>query len=199
MVNPVVPLAVSSAAGDEPAANARFETLLRQYGSFLRRTIMRVCPRELGVSVDDIEQEAMVSLWKALKNETDIRFPAAYVHRVGVSAALRAIRRARTRREESLDSERDDTPALANTLPAPAETSPHKAAERREHRHTIQVALAGLAEKRRVAVALHLKGLTTQEIGQLLGWSEPKARNLVHRGLKDLRAALRAVGVEYSR
>jgi hypothetical protein len=29
-----------------------------------------------------------------------------------------------------------------------------------------------------------------------LGWSEPKARNLVHRGLKDLRAFLCSMGIE---
>jgi len=30
-----------------------------------------------------------------------------------------------------------------------------------------------------------------------LGWSEPKARNLLYRGLSDLRAQLRAEGIEY--
>ena len=58
-------------------------------------------------------------------------------------------------------------------------------------------ALAQLPENRRLAVKNHLQGLTTPEIGALLGWSEPKARNLVHRGLKDLRTALRALGIEY--
>ena len=40
---------------------------------------------------------------------------------------------------------------------------------------------------RRRAVGLHLRGFTSTEIAQLLGWTEPKARNLTHRGLKDLR------------
>jgi hypothetical protein len=31
-----------------------------------------------------------------------------------------------------------------------------------------------------------------------MGWSEPKARNLVYRGLKDLRGELRSAGIEYS-
>jgi DNA-directed RNA polymerase specialized sigma24 family protein len=44
---------------------------------------------------------------------------------------------------------------------------------------------------------LHLEGMTTQEIGNLLGWTEPKARNLVYRGLQDLREQLRAEGVDY--
>ena len=41
--------------------------------------------------------------------------------------------------------------------------------------------------------------MTTDEIADLMGWSEPKARNLVYRGLKDLRKALRDAGIEYKR
>jgi DNA-directed RNA polymerase specialized sigma24 family protein len=39
--------------------------------------------------------------------------------------------------------------------------------------------------------------MTTDEIADLMEWSEPKARNLVYRGLKELRGKLRAAGIEY--
>jgi DNA-directed RNA polymerase specialized sigma24 family protein len=58
--------------------------------------------------------------------------------------------------------------------------------------------MARLPENRRLAVGLHLRGMTTDEIADLMEWSEPKARNLVYRGLKDLRGELRDMGVEYS-
>jgi DNA-directed RNA polymerase specialized sigma24 family protein len=61
----------------------------------------------------------------------------------------------------------------------------------------IERALARLAENRQLAVGLYLKGMTSEEIGELMGWSEPKARNLAYRGLKDLRHELRAEGIEY--
>jgi RNA polymerase sigma-70 factor (ECF subfamily) len=54
-----------------------------------------------------------------------------------------------------------------------------------------------LTENRRITVGLYLQGMTTEEIGGLLGWSEAKARNLVYRGLKDLRRELRALGIDY--
>jgi DNA-directed RNA polymerase specialized sigma24 family protein len=38
--------------------------------------------------------------------------------------------------------------------------------------------------------------MTSAEIGEILGWSEPKARNLVHRGLKDLRRELLVEGID---
>ena len=168
--------------------------LLEQYGALLHRTILRVCPRELGLLCDDIEQEARLSLWKALQSGREIAFPVSYIYKVAVSATLRAVRRAKARREDPVNEDSDAGPVL--TLRAPPEASPHAEAERREVAQKIEAALAQLPENRRLAVKNHLQGLTTPEIGALLGWSEPKARNLVHRGLKDLRIALRALGIE---
>jgi DNA-directed RNA polymerase specialized sigma24 family protein len=70
-------------------------------------------------------------------------------------------------------------------------------AERREWIGKIDAALLELQENRRLAVQLHLQDLTTKQIGEILGWTEPKARNLLYRGLKDLRKALRNMGIEY--
>jgi RNA polymerase sigma factor (sigma-70 family) len=190
----VAALTRSSVSDKDAAPDARLEALLQQYGALLRRTIVRVCPPELGLSCDDIEQEARISLWRVLRHETEIAFPVAYVRKVAVSAALRAIRLARARREESLPDE-EEGPAAFSSRQAPA--SRYDAAERGELRQKLAQALARLADNRRLAVGLHLKGLTTSEIGALLNWSEPKTRNLVHRGLKDLRTALRALGIEY--
>ena len=39
--------------------------------------------------------------------------------------------------------------------------------------------------------------MTTREIADLSGWTEPKARNLVYRGLSVVRAHLRAGGLEF--
>ena len=56
-----------------------------------------------------------------------------------------------------------------------------------------------LARLTRVVALLraHPDGMTTQEIADILGWSEPKARNLVYRGLGELRKHLRDEGIEY--
>jgi RNA polymerase sigma factor (sigma-70 family) len=189
----------SQVTEDEAAPDARLDALLQQYGALLRRTIARVCPRDLGLSCDDIEQEARVGLWTALRNEREIAFPISYIRKVAVSATLRAIRRAKARREESIDQGSDADGASVYVPVAPDTASPYTAAERAEIRGKIAAALARLPENRQRAVSLHLKGLTTHEIAALLDWTEPKARNLVHRGLKDLRVALHALGIEYGR
>ena len=186
------PIHASTIADDE-APDARFDALLTKYGVLLRRAIQRVCPRALGLSCDDLEQEARISLWKALKGESEIAAPVSYIYKVAVSVTLRAIRRTKARREEALDEGGDGT---VQPLYAPTAASPYTAAERQEYRQKIADALTRLQENRRLAVQLHLQGLTTREIGDILGWTEPKARNLVHRGLRDLRAALRTMGIE---
>jgi RNA polymerase sigma factor (sigma-70 family) len=144
------------------------------------------------VPCDDVEQEARISLWKAIRGGGEIAFPVSYVRKVAVSATLRAIRRAKARCEESLPDEGEAHPFQASVHTEPAD-SPYTATERRELRQKIAATLRRLPTNRRLAVSLHLKGLTTREIGALLDWSEPKARNLVHRGLQDLRASLREV------
>ena len=195
-VKPVPPLTSYAVGEQQTVQNARLEDLLQRYGSLLRRTIARACPPELGLSCEDVEQEARISLWKALDSEREIAFPVSYIYKVGISAAYRAIRRVRARREQPLEVEGDETSPV-RSLSAPPHASPDKVAERREWVRKIEQALTQLPENRRLAVELHLQDLTTAQIGQILGWTEPKARNLLYRGLKDLRKALRTIGIEY--
>jgi len=79
---------------------------------------------------------------------------------------------------------------------SPAAQSPERLAADRQTAQRIRGALSQLADNRRRAVGLHLQGFTSTEIGGLLGWSEPKARNLTHRGLKDLRRVLKHEGLD---
>jgi RNA polymerase sigma-70 factor (ECF subfamily) len=41
---------------------------------------------------------------------------------------------------------------------------------------------------------MHLAGYPREEIESLLGWSEARTRNLIYRGLGDLRARLEELG-----
>jgi RNA polymerase sigma factor (sigma-70 family) len=199
-MNSVVPSEPPDPADEQPPRmrDARLQDLLSRYGDLLRRTIAKVCPQAMGLSVEEIEQDARVRLWSALKSERDIVHPVSYIYKVAVSATFRAIRRAKARREDQLQEEdvgHDGVPAEA--LRTRPDASPDAVAERREWLRKIDTAMTHLAENRRRAARLHLRGMTTQEIADILGWSEPKARNLVHRGLRDLRSRLRLEGIDY--
>jgi RNA polymerase sigma-70 factor (ECF subfamily) len=72
-------------------------------------------------------------------------------------------------------------------------------ADRRVERGDLagQVARAvdGLTPSRRPVVRMYLQGYSREEIAHVLGWTEPKTRNLLYRGLADVREALRGAGV----
>ena len=114
----------------DPVAAGQFDELVTAYRKLLRDTILKVCPRDLGLQVDDIEQEVRIRLWRAIRNETDIRDRASYIYKVAFTATIDAIRRVKARREEPLDPADDDLPAGALSLPA--QGTPEQIAGRRE-------------------------------------------------------------------
>jgi len=176
----------------------RFNEILAKYDRFLRNTIARICPTELGLQFSDIQQEARLQLWRVIESERDIEHPGSYIYRIAVSVTIKAIQRARARREEQLQVIEDDEELRmpVESLATDPRESPEAVTERKQLIETIERVLAELPENRRLAVGLYLKGMTTQEVADLMGWSEPKARNLTYRGLKDLREKLRAVGID---
>lgn len=178
----------------------KFNSIVEEYGRFLRQTILRVCPRDLGLQFEEIEQEARLRIWKALDSEREIRDLTSYLYRIAVSATLDAVRRVKRKREEQLVIEaEDDSPQTAQShhLQVDPMFAPDIAASRKQTIQRVKEALARLPDNRRQAVSLHLQGMTTQEIADLLDWTEPKARNLVYRGLNDLRQSLKESGIDY--
>jgi RNA polymerase sigma-70 factor, ECF subfamily len=189
-------MAESSSLSD---VEARFNAVIKEYGRFLRQTIIRFCPKDLGLQFNDIEQEARLRLWRALQSEREIQNLTSYLYRIAVTSTLDAIRRVKSKREDQLllADEEEEEAGEPQRLVAGPEHAPDLQAERRLLMHKVEAALATMPENRRRAVGLHLQGMTKQEIGDLLGWSESKARNLVYRGLQELREQLRAEGVDY--
>jgi RNA polymerase sigma-70 factor (ECF subfamily) len=183
--------------GGASEAESKFNLLLDTYGRLLHNAIARFLPKGLGVQVSDLEQEARIRLWRAISSEREIVNPGSYIYRVAVSVTINAIHQAKARREEQLRLVEDaDEPARpVESLAVNPEDSPDAVLERKELGDTIERALAQLPENRRLAVGLYLQGMTTHEIAELMAWSEPKARNLAYRGLKDLRRQLRLQGV----
>jgi RNA polymerase sigma-70 factor (ECF subfamily) len=173
-------------------AESRAERILAAYRTWLRRTLARLHPRGLPIDVDDVEQEVLVKLWKVLQSEREIEDLPSYIYRIASTTTIDAMRKARSRRESVSTEELGElTHQGAGVGRSPEELAASALLLRR-----IQGVLGELPENRRRAVALHLQGFTTKEVADLLGWREPKARNLVYRGMKSLRAALKERGIE---
>ncbi len=177
----------------------RFNLVVEEFGVLLRRAIVRFCPRDKGLQFDDIEQEARLRLWRALQDEREVTNYASYLYRIAATATIDALRRVQARHEEQLeiliDQRTDDGDIML--APAPVKDSPERLAESREAVDRVMSAVAKLPDAQRRAVGMYLQGMTSQDVADLMGWSEPKSRNLVYRGLKELRKSLREEGIDY--
>jgi RNA polymerase sigma-70 factor (ECF subfamily) len=143
--------------------------------------------------VDEVFQEVRVRIWTAIgPGERIAGLPTSYVYRTATSVALDLIRRRRTKREAMSD------PIHLVSDPADLETGASEQLELQELGGVIAESLAELPTSRRGPVRMFLDGYAKEEIAAVLGWSEPKTRNLLYRGLADLRDALgrRGVGPE---
>ena len=139
--------------------------------------------------IDELLQELRVRFWRARKDGL-LDLSANYVRRAAISAALDIIRRRRVDRNVSLDESESGSHPLATTLASPAEQL-----EQSELAQRVALAVDGLAPARRAAVRMYLDGYRREEIAELLTWSDAKTRNLLYRGLADLRAVLLAQGI----
>jgi RNA polymerase sigma factor (sigma-70 family) len=170
-----------------PFPHETLEALVRQYARLIRTVAARVggaAGRELE---DDISQGVFLSLWKRVSREQAIDFPASYVYTCAVHETLRVVRRVRERAERDEGIEVD----LPDSL-----NSPKAVASRVELTEALEAALAAMAADRRRAVRARLAGFDVDDVMVMYGWSYQKARNLIARGMSDLRAGLRARGIE---
>lgn len=165
------------------------EHVVNRFDAFIRRSA-----RRHGLSrgdVDEVVQELRLRIWRSLGTADVIRrAKASYIYRAAISASLDIIRRRRARRFEatSLDDITADH-GLATRHGSDADLAGKELAA------AVHRAVALLVESRRAVVRMHLAGYDREEIAALLGWSEAKTRNLLYRGLGDLRKTLLSWGI----
>jgi len=156
----------------------------------LARSVARVCPRWLAGQAEDIVQTAVLRVMDVLRRgEGKAGLGASYLWKVAYTATVDEIRRRRRKREVPLEEH-------AAGLPDGPAADPERTRAGREAGEGLRECLGRLLEPRRLAVVLHLQGHSVPEAARLLGWSAKRAENLVYRGLADLRACLRAKGLE---
>jgi RNA polymerase sigma-70 factor (ECF subfamily) len=171
------------------AVVARFRRMVRSVG--VRRGLV-------DADLDEVLQDVRIRLWQAGERGKPIEeLGASFLYQVATSAALDVLRRRRSRRaEQSVAIDAEATEQREQTAPGP---SPHEDVERSELQAQIDAAVESLAIDRRVAVRMHLAGYDRDDIARALGWSEARTRNLVYRGLEDVRRRLAAVGITRAR
>jgi RNA polymerase sigma-70 factor (ECF subfamily) len=178
---------IASPAIDRDNARAvsapRLEELVARYAALIRSAIARVAGPRAEAIGDDVVQRVTTALWKRLGSGEPIEHPPAYVYRCAIREALREVERLDEGRVEPLDDGLADR--LGDLAP-----DPEQRLRGRRLGEAVELCLGDLQPERAQAVRAHLAGFDVDEIMELHAWTYQKARNLVARGMADLRELL---------
>lgn len=142
--------------------------------------------------LDELMQDVRIRIWRARAESEQIRqVTSSYVYRTATTAALDLLRRRRAGRTVAVEP--DVLQARADAVTAV--TGPADDLAESELAEQVARAVDTIAPARRPVVRMHLAGYSREEIAGLLGWTEAKTRNLLYRGLADLRERLAAQGI----
>ncbi|GMV07279.1 MAG: RNA polymerase ECF-type sigma factor [Gemmatimonadota bacterium] len=135
---------------------------------------------------EDLYQEILVALWKALptfRGESSIR---TFISRVGHNrgATHRLVATRRWRREAPL------IPGGPGSSEPARGTSPLAYAEAKDRGARLRAAVATLPEPLAQVTSLRLEGFSAKEIGTILGLSTNNVEVRLHRSRKQLRSIL---------
>jgi RNA polymerase sigma factor (sigma-70 family) len=160
-----------------------FGQLVRQYSRLIRSAVARVAGPSAAGICDDVEQKVLIALWQAMPGEQIPDHPSSYIYRAAVRETIRAVRGLKQTFELGPEADKAD-------LSAP----PDAIVEAKELGRAIRTALSEIGADRRRAVTAHLAGYEVKEIMAMFEWPYHKARNLIARGMADLRRKLDARG-----
>lgn len=169
-----------------PPSPSSAADLIQRYARVIRSAVSRVAGRRAHAVADDIVQVVTLNLWRHLEREQVIESPSSYIYKAAIREAVRAMRREHKRAEAGLDEAQGVAASSAD---------PHDQAALRQLGAAIDDEIRALPADRQAAVCAHLAGFDVAEIMRLHGWPYQRARNLVARGMHDLRTALRARGM----
>ncbi len=167
-----------------------FEELLGRFGHFIRVHICKFNLHRYGIDPDDIAQEVKIKIWKLLHDEKNISNYASYIRKIVDSSVIDQLRK--FRREEGIYELEKRKKVAEQELSYNLEVARFKNLE-----DIIGREVETLIHTRRQVVKLYLLNLSIPEIASYLNWSVDKTRNLLYRGLSDLKKKLRDSDVSH--
>ena len=164
------------------------EALLARFTNFIRAQIQKFEVQRFGIDPDDIAQEVRIKIWKLIKNEKNVVNYASYIKKIVDSVVIDQLRL--LRKDEQLyrmEKQKQVAEQLNGYRPEVLRNALLKEA--------VGKAVESLIESRRNVVKLYLFDLSIEEISRFYGWSLHKTRNLLYRGLADLKRSLKKADI----
>lgn len=150
----------------------------------------------------DIVQQTMLEAHQALESfrGENVAGQAAWLRQIlarNLANAVRDLTREKrdVGRERSIHADLDASASQLEGWLAADQSSPSQQAQRHERAVLLADALANLPDQQREAVILrHFHGCSLTEIAEQLNTTSTAITGLLHRGLKNLRKALKELG-----
>jgi RNA polymerase sigma factor (sigma-70 family) len=170
------------------SSNRDLETLLARFTNFIRAHIQKFEVQRFGIDPDDIAQEVRIKIWKLIKSEKNVVSYASYIKKIVDTVVIDQLRL--LKKDEHLyrlEKQKQVAEQLNGYRPEVLRNALMKEA--------VGKAVESLIESRRNVVKLYLFELSIEEISRFYGWSLHKTRNLLYRGLADLKRSLKGADV----
>ncbi|MCD6516435.1 MAG: RNA polymerase sigma factor [Candidatus Aminicenantes bacterium] len=167
-----------------------FESLIKNFTGLIYFHIKKFNVKNNALDYDDISQEVILKLWKVINNEKKIKHYSSYIKKVVNSTIIDYLRK--SRRQQQVISSKMQEKIFEKQVPFK-----EKDDQKNFLKKKIYSAVESLIESRKKVVKLYLLDLTIEEMSILFNWTEDKTRNLLYRGLSDLKKNLKGNGIEY--
>jgi RNA polymerase sigma-70 factor (ECF subfamily) len=166
----------------------RFRQWLSEHTGLLLKVVRSFA--EAPADQDDLFQEILLQVWLSLPNFRDDSKPTTWLYRVALNTAL-AWKRTEKRRWHRQGSLSISDVAAASASSAEAERNDRIVDQ-------LYAAIRALPPAKRALVVLYLDGFTYREIAEVVGISESNVGVSLNRIKKDLAAAVKEGGDEFS-
>jgi RNA polymerase sigma-70 factor (ECF subfamily) len=172
------------------------ENTIEQFSQLIRRAIRKTSPQIDLSDMDDIEQEVKIKIWKEiLKSEKEIQNFGSYIWKVTYTTTCRVMKKLFMHKKQLLLQ--GESSVSIEDFPELMIHNPDRQYEKKELLELIRESVDSLIESRRQVLKLYLMGMDLNEISEFYAWSDGKTRNLLSRGLSDLRRELLERGIYY--
>lgn len=165
------------------------QDLLERFTNFIRAHIQKFEVQRYGIDPEDVIQEVRIKIWKLVDNEKIIVNYASYIKKIVDTVVIDQLRLLK-RDEQLYKMEKQKQVAEQMNLCRP------EVLRNALLKEAVGKAVESLIESRRNVVKLYLFDLSIEEISRFYGWSLHKTRNLLYRGLADLKRSLIKADIE---
>lgn len=167
-----------------------FRTLMDNFAKLIRILVSQYQLYKYGLDPDDVVQDVKIKIWELVRSDKKIVSYSSYIKKIVSSSVIDQLRK--FRRDKGVYNHEIQIRIAEVGLAYNTNTVHLNSLE-----DTIGRAVELLIDTRRQVVKLYLLNLSIKEIADYLNWSEDKTRNLLYRGLNDLKKILKDMDIQY--